>query len=147
MPETVLTPDEIRALPLGEYAFPGPLRDRLVAAILSGEKTATASLAEDYRRCREPLPRPGDREAVVDSDGRIVCVTENLAVDVLSLADVPDEHAVREGEGDRNAAEWRAGHERFWASEAFQEAIGGTPVTLDDDTEVVCVTFTVIARL
>lgn len=31
-------------LPISEYAFPGPLRDQLVAAILAGEKTATAVL-------------------------------------------------------------------------------------------------------
>ncbi|MFC4496634.1 hypothetical protein ACFPA8_21115 [Streptomyces ovatisporus] len=31
-------------LPRAEFAFPGPLRDRLVAAVLDGTRTATASL-------------------------------------------------------------------------------------------------------
>jgi hypothetical protein len=31
-------------LPVAEFAFPGPLRDQLVAAILAGEKTTTSGL-------------------------------------------------------------------------------------------------------
>jgi len=42
-------PREIDGLPVAEFAFPGALRDRLVAAILRGEKTATASLRAEYR--------------------------------------------------------------------------------------------------
>jgi hypothetical protein len=34
-------------LPLVESAFPGPLRDQLVAAILAGEKTTTTGLVAD----------------------------------------------------------------------------------------------------
>jgi hypothetical protein len=30
-------------LPVAEFAFPGPLRDQLVAAILAGEKTTTSA--------------------------------------------------------------------------------------------------------
>src|SRR5579875_1539731 len=46
-------------LPAAEFGFPGPLRDRLVAAILSGAKTATSSLMADYEHGHEPLPRGG----------------------------------------------------------------------------------------
>ena len=31
-------------MPLAEFAFPGPLRDQLVAAILTGAKTSTTGL-------------------------------------------------------------------------------------------------------
>ena len=34
-------------LPVVEFAFPGPLRDQLVAAILAGEKTTTTGLVAD----------------------------------------------------------------------------------------------------
>ena len=54
-------------LPVAEFAFPGPLRDQLVAAILSGEKTTTTGLLVGYERDSEPLPRPGLRQAVLDS--------------------------------------------------------------------------------
>jgi hypothetical protein len=35
-------------LPVAEFAFPGPLRDQLVAAILAGAKAATTGLVADY---------------------------------------------------------------------------------------------------
>jgi len=35
-------------LPVVELAFPGPLRDQLVAAIRSGAKTTTSSLFRQY---------------------------------------------------------------------------------------------------
>jgi len=34
--------------PTFEFAFPGPLRDKLVAAVLGGTKTATTGLLQDY---------------------------------------------------------------------------------------------------
>ncbi|MGP7998976.1 MAG: hypothetical protein ACLPKI_16910 [Streptosporangiaceae bacterium] len=43
-------------LPPAEFAFPGPLRDQLVAAILAGEKTTTTALVADYEHEGEPLP-------------------------------------------------------------------------------------------
>ncbi|MCL2734512.1 MAG: RNA-binding protein, partial [Actinomycetia bacterium] len=36
--------DDIAALPKAEFAFPGPLRDKLLAAVLSGAKTSTTGL-------------------------------------------------------------------------------------------------------
>lgn len=53
---------DVGGLPRAEFAFPGPLRDRLVAAILDGSKTATSSLAEEYERLGERLPVAGDLE-------------------------------------------------------------------------------------
>jgi hypothetical protein len=50
-----------------EVAFPGPLRDQLVAAILAGDKTTTSGLIADYEHAGNPLPHPGERHAVIDS--------------------------------------------------------------------------------
>nr|WP_319463214.1 hypothetical protein [Micromonospora sp. RTP1Z1] len=55
-------------LPRAEFEFPGPLRDKLVAAILSGAKTSTSALVLGYERANEPLPEVGQRSAVVDSE-------------------------------------------------------------------------------
>ncbi|MGW3862422.1 ASCH domain-containing protein, partial [Streptomyces sp. NPDC005047] len=49
------------SLPKVEFGFPGPLRDRLVAAVLDGSKTSTTGLLLDYEHEDEPLPRAGDR--------------------------------------------------------------------------------------
>ncbi|OMH24381.1 hypothetical protein BKD30_08685 [Tersicoccus phoenicis] len=73
-------------LPRGEYGLPGPLRDRLVSAILDGFKTTTTSLLEAYRREDAPLPEVGDLEAVIDSSGRVVCITRNTDVVVCMSA-------------------------------------------------------------
>jgi uncharacterized protein YhfF len=49
-------------LPVMEFAFPGPLRDQLVAGVLDGSKTTTTGLAADYEQEHEPLPRPGPKD-------------------------------------------------------------------------------------
>jgi uncharacterized protein YhfF len=48
-----------------EFGFAGtPLREQLVAAVLRGDKTATAGLLVDYERDGEPLPTAGERYGV-----------------------------------------------------------------------------------
>lgn len=86
------------SLPTAEFAFPGRLRDRLVAAILDGSKTSTTGLALEYER-EERLPQVGDRSVLVDSDGRPVAVLEVTSVRVAPLAEVDLSHARDEGEG------------------------------------------------
>ena len=134
-------------LPVAEFAFPGPLRDLLVAAILAGRKTTTTCLAMEYEQAGDPLPRPGEREVVVDSAGREVAVIETTAVQVLRLADVGLAHAVAEGEGHTTVAEWRAGHESFWHSDEVREEFGDPAFTVNDDTRVVALAFRLVETL
>ena len=84
---------EAGRISVGEFAFPGPLRDQLVAAVLSGAKTTTTGLLDDYKRDGEPLPRPGDREVVIDSAGEPVALTEIVTVRVVRVGDVDLAHA------------------------------------------------------
>jgi uncharacterized protein YhfF len=128
-------------LPVAEFAFPGPLRDQLVAAIVTGSKTTTTGLVADYEIENEPLPRPGLRQAVADSAGNLVAVIETTAVRVLRLGDVDLAHALGEGEGYTSVPEWRAGHERFWHSAEVRQALGDPDFTVDDDTLVVVQAF------
>ena len=137
---------DLGALPIGEYAFPGPLRDRIVAAILDGDKTSTSSLAEEWRRDGAEFPRVGGLEVVIDSAGEAVCITRNITVTITRLANVPSEHAVAEGEGFDDVAAWRRAHEKFWTSDDYRAAVGEPPIAIDDDTEVVCVSFEVMHR-
>jgi uncharacterized protein YhfF len=136
---------EAGRLSVGEFAFPGPLRDQLVAAILDGTKTTTTGLAEDYEREREPLPRPGDREVVIDSAGDPVTLIEIVAVRVLRVGDVDLAHAIGEGEGYASVADWRAGHESFWHSAEMREFLGDPSFTVNDDTLAVAIEFRVVA--
>jgi uncharacterized protein YhfF len=137
--------DEIERLPIAEFAFPGPLRDRLVAAILSGAKTATTGLLADYRISGDPLPRPGERAALVDSAGARVAVLETTDVRVVPLGEVDAAHARDEGEGHATVAAWRTAHEGFWHGAEMRAALGDPAFTVDDATEVVCERFRVVA--
>jgi len=132
-------------LSVGEFAFPGPLRDQLVAAILDGAKTTTTGLLDDYERDGEPLPRPGDREVVVDSAGAPVALIEIVAVRVIRVADIDLRHALGEGEGYASVADWRAGHEAFWHSAEMREYVGDPAFTVNDDTLAVATEFRVVA--
>jgi uncharacterized protein YhfF len=86
-------------LPLIECAFPGPLRDALVSAVIGGQKVALASLQREYDLDGSPLPVPGQQSVVVDSNNRPVAVIEFTSVAVVPLSDVDVLHATDEGEG------------------------------------------------
>ena len=131
-------------LPAIEFAFPGPLRDQLVAAILAGQKTTTSGLVADYEHEGGPLPVPGRRDVVIDSAGDPVAVIETTQVRVVRLADVDLAHALGEGEGYTSVAEWRAGHEQFWHSAEMRAALDDPEFTVGDDTLVVAVTFRLV---
>ncbi|MBT2387699.1 ASCH domain-containing protein [Streptomyces sp. ISL-11] len=135
------------SLPKAEFAFPGPLRDRLVSAILDGSKTATTGLLADYEHEGDPLPSVGERSVVVDSEDRPVAVIEVTDVRVVALRDVDLAHAVDEGEGCTTVAGWRADHEEFWHGEEMRQALGDPRFTVNDATPVILERFRVVARL
>ncbi len=145
---SVPLPDDIRDLPAWGFAFPGPLRDELTALALAGTKTTTAGLFAELEADGEALAAPGAREILLDSDERPVAVIETVECRVVRLADVDDRHAIDEGEGYANAAEFRVAHERFWNGYLDDlRARLGPAFTIDDDTLVVLQRFSVVERL
>ncbi len=139
--------DDFAHLPTVEFAFPGPLRDQLVSAILDGRKVSTTGLAWAYEVEGERLPMAGDRFLVVDSCGRAVAVIEDTEVSVVPLGDVDLAHAEGEGEGHLTVAEWRAAHEAFWRSDPMLAKVDDSAFTVDDSTLVVLERFRLVARL
>ncbi|MBU8858121.1 MULTISPECIES: ASCH domain-containing protein [unclassified Micromonospora] len=123
----------LRALALGT---PGELRTRLNTLVLSGVKTATAGLVQEYDDENEELEYAGERLVLVDDHDGFVAVIEVTGVEVVRFADVPWDFARAEGEGDRSIEEWREGHGAYWARQ-------GTPVT--DDTRIVCLRFRLVS--
>jgi uncharacterized protein YhfF len=134
-------------LPVFEFAFPGPLRDLLVAAVLDGTKTATTCLLQDYEIDGEPLPVVGARAAVIDSVGHRVAVIEVTEVRVSRLGDVDLDHARDEGEGDDSVAAWRAGHEEYWHGVDYRGWLGDPDFIVNDDTPVVLERFRLVEML
>lgn len=140
-------PVDLASLPTAEFGFPGPLRDKLVVAILDGSKTATTSLLIEYEAENETLSEIGARSVVVDSDNRPVAVIETTSVRVVPLAEVDLAHAVDEGEGDETVSDWRAGHESFWHSHEMRSALGDVAFTVNDTTQVVLERFRLVRDL
>lgn len=134
-------------LPPAEFGFPGPLRNRLVDAILRGAKVSTTGLYEDYLRDGSSIPVVGGRELVVDSGGRGVAVIETTEVSVKRMGDVDLAFAIDEGEGFETLEEWRTAHVDFFESAEMTALLGDPPVTIDDDTLVVCTRFRLVERL
>lgn len=126
--------DGLRAI---EFGTPGAMRRRLVDLVVNGDKRATAGLLSEYEAEDEPLEHVGERLAIVDDDGQHVATVSVTNVVVSRFADVPDEFALAEAEGDLDAADFRASHASYWSSV-------GTPVT--DDTLVVQLYFDLLAE-
>lgn len=122
-----------------EFGSPGPSREKLNALVLDAAKRATAGLFEfDYEAHGEPLEHVGERLAMLDSAGNHVATLLITRAEVLRFADVPDEFAIAEGEGDHDADEFRAGYLQDWTA-------AGHVVT--DDTLVTNVYFDLIENL
>jgi uncharacterized protein YhfF len=140
---------ELAELQAWGFAFPGPLRDELTALALAGTKTTTAGLLVETDLEGEILPVAGLREVLVDSAEKPVAVIETVDCRVARLADVDDRHAIDEGEGYANAAEFRFAHEQFWNGylEDLRASLGDPTFTIDDDTLIVLQRFKVVERL
>jgi uncharacterized protein YhfF len=116
-----------------EFGTPGPSREKLVNLILHGQKRATAGLLiGDYESEGEPIEHVGELLAIVDNDGKHVGTMKVTRAEILRFADVPDEFALAEAEGDMNAAEFRASHIAYWTR------VGET---VTDDTLIVTIYF------
>ena len=122
-----------------EFGTPGASREKLVNLILHGQKRATAGLLiGDYESEGEPIEHVGELLAIVDNDGKHVGTMKVTRVDVLRFADVPDELALAEAEGDMNAADFRASHLAYWTR------VGET---VTDNTLIVTVYFDLMTEI
>jgi uncharacterized protein YhfF len=121
-----------------EFGTPGASREKLVNLILHGNKCATAGLLiSDYEAEGEPVEHVGELLAIVDNDGKHVGTMKVTRAEILRFADVPDEFALAEAEGDMNAADFRASHLAYWTR------VGET---VNDDTLIVTVYFDLLPR-
>ena len=122
-----------------EFGTSGASREKLVNLILHGQKRATAGLlVGDYESEGEPIEHVGELLAIVDNDGKHVGTMKVTRVEVLRFADVPDEFALAEAEGDMNAADFRASHLAYWTR------VGET---VTDNTLIVTVYFDLMTEI
>ncbi|MTB64885.1 ASCH domain-containing protein [Streptococcus sp. zg-86] len=89
--------------------------DVLADLVLRGEKTATASVYDEYLVSGEILPKVGERSVILDSSGQAVCVIETKKVTIEPFYQVSAAHAFKEGEGDKSLDYWRRVHEDLFS--------------------------------
>jgi ribosomal protein L11 methyltransferase len=138
-----------RDLPLWEFATPGPLRERLNGLAIAGAKTGTFSLVElDRALAVDPAER-GKRWVLTGSNGAHLAVVETVELRILRIADVTWAQVDSEGESFTSVADWREGHERYWARflDVIRTWSDDPGWSIGDATEVIYETFRVVERL
>lgn len=88
--------------------------DSLLALVLDGVKTGTASAVWDYEATGDRLPVEGELSIILDGTGAPRAVIETTSIRIVPFDEVDAAHAFAEGEGDRTLEYWRAAHERYW---------------------------------
>ena len=125
--------DEIDAWAFGAEA------DLLADLVLRGEKTATASSYDLYAVDKEALPQVGTFDVILDSQGEAVCIVEITKVTVQPFNQVSEEHAFKEGEGDKSLAYWREIHRSLFSQWHKEEGL-----TFREDSQVILEEFRVV---
>ena len=82
-----------------EVAISSKYGDRRVNLLSAGAKRAVASLTRDYCEGREPMPKPGDLEMMLDEAGRPRFIWRTTEVTIKPLVGVDEAFAWDEGEG------------------------------------------------
>ena len=100
------------------WAF-GEAPDKLAELVVQEIKTATCSAYDLYQINNEPI----------------------LKVYVTEFSNVSEEHAFKEGEGDRSLEYWRLVHIDFLTKE-----LAAVHKTFDENTKVVCEEFEVVYK-
>lgn len=92
----------------------------LADLVLSGVKTATASLDAVNRLMPQNAPVPHGYSVVTDFDNRPLCVIRTTEIRRLPFVEVDAEFAADEGEGDQSLAYWREVHSVYFKREAAE---------------------------
>lgn len=110
------------------------MRKKLVAAVLAGKKTATASLRSLYEPfTTDPLPCAGERFFLAGYSDEPLGTIEVTDVRVVPLNEVDLKFAIDEGEGYSSIDEWREAGLTYWSKE-----------DVTDETLIVCEWFRLI---
>ena len=110
------------------------LADELLALVVAGRKTATATALPEFDDTGERLPRPGELSILLDGAGRPRALIRTTRVETVPFGEVTAEFAAAEGEGDRSLASWREEHGAY-----FRRVLGAD--RFDQATPVVCERF------
>ena len=115
--------------------------NELADLVLTGKKSATASVYELFERENEEIPKHGDHSVITDWSGKARCIIKTTQVDLVPFREVTAEFAFKEGEGDCSLEYWRKAHWEFFTRE--MEPFGLTP---RESMLVVCEEFELVFK-
>ena len=104
-----------------------------------GIKTATCSALCFYEMEDEDLPEVGEYSVIEDANENAVCIIQTVKVYTTTFDRVSEQHAFKEGEGDRSLDYWRKVHKEF-----FTEELQEVGLQFDEHMQVVCEEFEVV---
>jgi uncharacterized protein YhfF len=108
----------------------GAMAKELGELVMSGKKTATASLVSINEMKPEIAPIPDGYSVITDFDGSPLCVIQTTEIRHLPFDEVDAQFAFDEGEGDQTLESWREGHWRYFTKEAGESAVEFTERSL-----------------
>lgn len=92
----------------------------LAALVISGKKTATASLLETNKLEPEKAPVDDGYSVVTTFEGEPICIIQTTEIRHLPFREVDAEFAFDEGEDDQTLESWREGHQSYFTREAAE---------------------------
>lgn len=112
--------------------------DELAQKVLSGEKTATSSLLDYYRKGLKEISSVDDYMSVLSSSGNPVAIIRVIKTEIKRFGDISESFAIKEGDG--NLAQWKAIHHPY-----YSKLLSDINEELTNDTELVCEWFQLIS--
>ena len=131
--------DKNKAYDAWHFADDEKSADELAELVVKGEKTATASALCLYEFENEELPKVGSFSIVLDWANSAKCIIKISKVYNAPFNKVTEEHAFKEGEGDKTLFHWRNVHKKF-----FSEGLKEYNQVFDQATIIVCQEFEVV---
>ena len=123
--------DRIDGLRTIEFGNPGISRDTILDFLFNGNKRATAGLLEfDYEAEGEPVEHVGEVLVVVGNEGEELGRIQATRVEIVNFADVSDEFALAEAEGDLSGDDFRKSHGKFWSECGYEVRPDSKVVTM-----------------
>lgn len=116
--------------------------DELAGLVKDGIKTATCALIWEYEAEGDELPAAGNYGIITKWTGEPVCIVKTTDVQIKAFNEVDEQHAYREGEGDRSLAYWRKIH---W--EVFSRYCANMDREPEETMPLVCEKFEVVFKV
>jgi len=90
------------------------LADELLALVLAGKKTGTATLVIELEKEGLKIPEIGDYNIILNGKGTPAGIIRTTSVIIKPFNEVDEKFAYSEGEDDRTLESWRREHWKCW---------------------------------